>query len=452
MYQQANQNQKQNESQNLKAKLVEYDTERLRAFSARVRRTIAYTQFLSVWEGSVRSSKTIASLMAWLMYVMNHKNPKARFLMSGHTLASLSRNCIEGDMALLWLSGGIAKFKQDSKGNHVVKIFDKTIYCAGASDKSSYKPFTGVTIEGWYADEVNLHHMSFIKEMFNRSIAATDRRNMWTMNPEPPGHELYTTYIDKYLYDKVPGYRWHHFTLQDNPAISKQRRIELESQVSGTAYQRAILGRRVRSEGAIYENFKKRHILKAIPRKMLDRIVLVEMGVDIGETISATAFSLTAYTLGYQEVITIAEHYDKDNINVDAIVINFKNFVTKWKKIFKHKFTDVYVDSAAALLIKSFNFLGLPVRINKSYKLPIIQRILLLDQLQTQNRYYIMETCTYTIEALTSAVWDKKASNKSVRLDDGSTPIDPLDAMEYTIEQHRTALLDVGMQIYKAPK
>ena len=44
---------------------------------------------------------------------------------------------------------------------------------------------------------------------------------------------------------------------------------------------------------------------------------------------------------------------------------------------------------------------------------------------------FILKKCNYLIEAYTQALWDQKHEDE--RLDDGTTPIDDLDAHEYSI-------------------
>ena len=50
--------------------------------------------------------------------------------------------------------------------------------------------------------------------------------------------------------------------------------------------------------------------------------------------------------------------------------------------------------------------------------------------------------CRETIGALKSALWDSKKVTEDVRLDDGTTNIDNLDAMEYSFEREIPALID----------
>ena len=50
--------------------------------------------------------------------------------------------------------------------------------------------------------------------------------------------------------------------------------------------------------------------------------------------------------------------------------------------------------------------------------------------------------CVETIDALKSALWDGKKLTEDVRLDDGTTNIDSLDAMEYSFEREIPSLID----------
>ena len=52
-----------------------------------------------------------------------------------------------------------------------------------------------------------------------------------------------------------------------------------------------------------------------------------------------------------------------------------------------------------------------------------------------QGRFFVRRECRHTIDALLSAVWDRGKPTQDVRLDDGTTNIDSLDAMEYALER-----------------
>jgi hypothetical protein len=55
--------------------------------------------------------------------------------------------------------------------------------------------------------------------------------------------------------------------------------------------------------------------------------------------------------------------------------------------------------------------------------------------LMGSGRFFINRKCPETIDALKSAVWDKDELTEDVRLDNGTTNIDSLDALEYAYER-----------------
>ena len=64
--------------------------------------------------------------------------------------------------------------------------------------------------------------------------------------------------------------------------------------------------------------------------------------------------------------------------------------------------------------------------------------------LMSQGRFFILRRCKHTIAALSEAVWDSKSPTRDRRLDDGSTNIDSLDALEYALEPHANRLIEFG--------
>lgn len=227
-------------------------------------RSLIQTGYLNVWEGAVRSAKTVASSLAWGMYVC--ESSENTFIMSGRTQASLYRNVIGGDFGIISLFGkDNVEYKTTKEGSRVLvfhtKSGDKMCYCFGADNSASYGALRGLTAGGWYADEINMHHREFVEEAFRRTIVSSDRKNFWTLNPDNPYHWIYKDYIDKYEREKLNGFNLWHFTLDDNLAISEERKEELKLQYSGVFYRRYILGERCLAEKIIYDMFEeKRHV------------------------------------------------------------------------------------------------------------------------------------------------------------------------------------------------
>ena len=169
----------------------------------------------------------------------------------------------------------------DAEGNKILSCGEKKIYCVGANNKIAYQRIRGMSIGGWYADEINLHNKLFIEEAIRRTIQSQQRRIFWTLNPDVPNHFIYQNYIDYYgsnseLAEEVGGYKYWHFVLADNSAISEEQRRQIIADYEGKEfeYRRYILGQRVLAEGNIY-NFKSSMIIKELPKD----IILAEIAV-----------------------------------------------------------------------------------------------------------------------------------------------------------------------------
>ena len=74
---------------------------------------------------------------------------------------------------------------------------------------------------------------------------------------------------------------------------------------------------------------------------------------------------------------------------------------------------------------------GISLLVDDCIKGRIVDRIELDCQLFGQQRRFILRKCKYLIEAYSQALWDEKHEDE--RLDDGTTPVDDLDASEYSM-------------------
>ena len=412
----------------------------------------------TVYEGAIRSAKTITSLFDWDDYIL-HCKEKA-FLMSGNTLGSLSRNCLEGEYGFLALTGAVPA--RDFDGSHILRYAGKIIYLMGGHDSASFKKARGLTIGGAYLDEGNLQDRMFVETILGRSFASSWIRNIFTINPDVPRHWFYsdkTIGIDRFGADHVPDiYRRFHFTLDDNPAITEERKACIAAQYTGVFYKRYILGLRVRAEGACYPSFKNNkpgepgNVLDVLP----NNIYMVTIAADIGGNKSATVFHATGWysVAGRLAIVTIDELYDDRNKNTESVLSSWKAFIERVRaprlvtdSMGREKFITLpidraFCDSAEQLIKKSLDGIS-GVHVEDSWKAPIIDRIRCADLLYAQGRKNIMRSCPHAIEATESAMWNQKASkDKEERLDDGTTDIDSLDADEYSWEREMSRLLE----------
>ena len=106
----------------------------------------------------------------------------------------------------------------------------------------------------------------------------------------------------------------------------------------------------------------------------------------------------------------------------------------------------IYRDSAEQTLIAGMRTeaarRSLGVEIHNARKYPINDRTRFYTAMMGAGRYKILKSCTVTIDALSEAMWDSKAATADVRLDDGSTNIDNLDALEYSTEPYMRDMME----------
>jgi len=269
-------------------------------FSDRAMQAIKYSDaFINIYEGAVRSSKTVSSIVAWLTFIED--SPYSEFLITGKTENTCYRNIIGGTYGILGILGEKrAKFTKSGDGGTRIEIkvrnrhddkkrwVWKTCYVVGANDDKSENKIRGMTIAGWYADEVTLYPQSFVTQAINR-MSLDGARAFWTCNPDSPYHYIKEDFIDK---ANTKGYRVFHFTLDDNKSLSQRYKDNLKKAYKGLWYKRMVLGLWVMAEGVIYDifNHDPEHMGGMVVAK-LPPMVRYWVGVDYGQS-NATVFLL----------------------------------------------------------------------------------------------------------------------------------------------------------------
>ena len=164
--------------------------------------------------------------------------------------------------------------------------------------------------------------------------------------------------------------------------------------------------------------------------------MIISIGIDYGATKGETEFKATGITPYFKEVWSIDEEklaglYTPKEI-YEAFIRFYKRVVQDYGKV-SHCFAD-YGALGQVLtygLNKSLQENRIPLQVQDCIKGKIIDRIYMDQMLFAQGRRFILKKCKYLIEAYEQAVWDEKHEDE--RLDDGTTPIDDLDASEYSM-------------------
>ena len=225
------------------------------------------------------------------------------FAVCGKTIASLRRNVI---MLMPQLLSGIVEITDRRSDNMlIIRAGDVTnrYYLFGGRDESSYTLVQGITLAGVLFDEVALMPRSFVEQAMAR--CSVEGSKLWfNCNPEGPTHWFYVEWI-KAAADRRMLHL--HFTMNDNPSLSAEKKAEYESMYSGVFYSRYILGLWVRAEGLVYPMFDRdKHITRVTPAYSPRHRYYV--AIDYG-TVNPFAAGLYDYDPAAQKATMIRELY-----------------------------------------------------------------------------------------------------------------------------------------------
>ena len=206
-------------------------------------------------------------------------------------------------------------------------------------------------------------------------------------------------------------------------------------------YNRYILGEWCNAEGLIYIQFvnnQEQFIKDAAVDSEGNPInfMIISIGIDYGATRGETEFKATGITYGYEEIWTIDEEKLTGLTSPETMYEKFVNFYNRVKKDYG-KVTHCFADYGALGQVLTYGLNrhlqreGIPLKVDDCIKGRILERIELDCHLFATDRRRILKKCKYLIEAYQQALWDDE--HDDVRLDDGTTPIDDLDASEYSI-------------------
>ena len=416
----------------------------------------AYRSVISVAEGAVRAGKTVDNVFVFASLL--ERSPDKLHLATGSTIGNAKLNI--GDCNGLGLEHIFAGRCKSTKyrGNEALSVMtevgERIVIYAGGKNADSYKRIRGNSYGMWIATEINLHADAMIKEAFNRQLAAVDRRVFWDLNPTTPTAAIYRDYLDKFEEAARSGearedyYNYAHFTIFDNPVVSADRLRDIIAQYDKTSvwYRRDILGERCAAEGLIYRRFADSPADFLCDSVDLANVDFVTLGVDFGGNRSRTTFVATAI-MRDGGIVILDEHVvagEKGEIDSTKVERELYDFVRDLRSRHEGVYVKyVFADSEAQYLINGIRrYLaahGERAVVMDSAKRPIADRIALVNRLIATGKFRVMRHCKALIAGLSEAVWDERAECDR-RLDNFTSDIDILDAMEYSIERYMKRL------------
>lgn len=381
----------------------------------------------NVKAGATRSGKTYLDYFMIPIRLRELAGKPGLNVFLGNTKGTLQRNIIE-PLREIW--GG--DLVGDIRSDNTAELFGEKVHCLGADKVTSVNRVRGSSWKYLYGDEAATWHQdvfTMAKSRLDKPYSLADM----TCNPESPGH-----WFKKFIDSDIDGFI-QHYTIDDNPYLAPEFVANLKKEYFGTVYyDRYILGHWTQAEGRVYKTFTKKNILDEVPKG----IYRVTLAADFGGNKSATAFCCVGWYMdgGSLKIVILDEFYSLENKGVEWVKENWKTFIER-QRAKGYNIDRTFGDSAEQLIIKSINGMGLGYHMENSYKRPVVDRIRLFDVLFSSERAHVMRHCVNTIDAVENAVYDDKKS-EDVRLDDGTTKIDPLDAMEYAVERDASQLVE----------
>jgi PBSX family phage terminase large subunit len=324
--------------------------------------------------------------------------------------------------------------------SNIAMLFGEEVYCLGAEKVSQVSKIQGTSIKYCYGDEV----AKWNQEVFEMLKASLDKPySMFdgALNPENQNHWLKKDFLDV-IEEKGLDVYVQHYTIFDNPFLSKEFVDNLCKEYEGTVYyDRLILGLWKNAEGIIYRQFAD-NPSAYIKDKAVDEngnkknFMIISIGIDYGATEGETEFKATGITPYFKEVWTIDEEKLTGLHTPEQMYEKFEEFYNRVVEEYG-KVTHCFADYGALGQVLTFGMNKylqqhkIPIQVQDCIKGRIVDRIELDCHLFGQNRRFILKKCKYLIEAYSQALWDDKREDE--RLDDGTTPIDDLDASEYSM-------------------
>ncbi|MCK9898147.1 hypothetical protein [Frankia sp. AgB32] len=202
---------------------------------------------LNIWQGSVRSGKTISSLLRWLIFIADPP-PSGLLVIVGKTLDTVFRNVFEPlmDPAIF---GEAARHVVYTRGAPTAKILGRRIEIITGNDVRSEGKLRGATIAGMYADELTLLGEDFFTQALAR-LSVPGAKLFGTTNPDGPQHYIRKKFLLRQ--GELDLATWH-FVLDDNPVLEEDYKNALKAEYVGLWYRRFILGEWCLAEGACYD-------------------------------------------------------------------------------------------------------------------------------------------------------------------------------------------------------
>lgn len=364
---------------------------------------------LSIWCGAVRSGKTIASLLAFLI-ALSVAPEQGLVLICGKTLQTIERNVL-GPLQDHALFGSLAGLVHHTRGSNTATILGRTVWLVGANDARAEERIRGLTACLVYVDEATLVPPGFWTMLLSR-LSVPGARLLATTNPDNPAHWLRRDFLLRA--GQLNLATWQ-FVLDDNPSLTVEYKNALKAEYVGLWFRRYVLGEWVAAEGAVYDMWDpERHVVPwaAVPsiRKWLG------VGVDYG---TVNPFDAMVGGIAADQRIYIASEWRHDSRLARRQMTDpeLSAGMRGWLRAVRLPGTQVRgvtpevicVDPSAASFKVQLYRDGLPAM---SANNAVLDGIRTVSALLAADRLRVVDTCTDLTDEMPGYSWDDKAAER----------------------------------------
>ena len=380
------------------------------------------TAAVNGWEGSIRSGKTIASLIRWAEYCWTA--PAGHLAILGWTLTTIQRNVLD---PLINIDPSIVRY---TRGSNVAWIMDREVQLVGFSDKRSEAVIRGLTLSGAYVDEATLMPEGTFVQLLGR-LSIDDAKLFFTTNPDAKTHWMHKRYLARL--DDLTDWRVFHFTMDDNPGLSPEYRAAKKREFTGLWYRRFIQGEWVSAQGAIFDMWDPdTHI---VPHDEIPELIrILGVGIDYGTTNATSAVALGLGTDGLLYAVDEWRH-DASETQVRQTDAQLAAGVRTFIRSLPLPPDWVIVDPAAASFKVQLAADGVGNVMNGEND--VLYGIRTTASLFSTGQLRISERCTGLLDEIPSYSWDPKATDdgrdRPLKVADHST-----DALRYAVATTET--------------
>ncbi len=273
----------------------------------------------------------------------------------------------------------------------------------GGTNEASQDLVQGITLGGFFFDEVALMPESFVAQATSR-LSVEGSKAWFNCNPDSPYHWFKLQWIDQLA--KKNAIRIH-FLMKDNPSLSEETLRRYDSMYSGVFYLRYILGQWAMADGLVYDNFDREKMVVDIPKEPVWEKQWIS--IDYG-TQNATVFKLWSLFKGtwYNN----AEYYysgrETGRQKTDEQYIDdLEDFF--FEHDLSRKNVKLIVDPSAASFKKALRNRGFGV-VNANNN--VLDGVRFMMTQMNLGKMKWTEASQHTLKEFGSYMWDKKAADR----------------------------------------